>query len=285
MIDKINLFIRELGSTKSIVNVIDEEISIPYEDIKNQNKNFYKSLYDLILIHCKEVNLKGAVLVSYRINTYYPSGFVKSLKGWEWDILMWVTPDFERVLHSEEDYRSYCLGIRVGTKVVAKFETVSFHQFIEDVKRNFNDAQFISDDALNSSYDALKLPRRATKGSAGYDFFAPFDITLEPNETVTFPTGIRCRMNNDVVLQLYPRSSLGFKYKMTLDNTVAIIDSDYYNSDNEGHIQAKFTNRGDKTIHIKKGEAYMQGVFTKYYLAVEDEVTQVRNGGIGSTNK
>ena len=124
-------------------------------------------------------------------------------------------------------------------KRIAKFEKVSFEQF----KEGYLDAiGQDSDEVIRSIYDALKLPKRATKGSAGYDFYAPRAITLKPGETAKIPTGIRAKMEENWVLQCYPRSGLGFKFRLQLNNTVGIIDSDYYNSDNEGHIFAKITN-------------------------------------------
>ena len=136
-------------------------------------------------------------------------------------------------------------------------------------------------------FSGLKLPRRATKGSAGYDFFAPFDLTLAPGETVKIPTGIRVRMRPDYVLMLFPRSGLGFKYRLQLNNTVGIIDSDYYDSDNEGHIFAKLTNdsKDGKTLSVKTGEGFMQGIFLQYGLTEDDDVSMIRNGGFGSTTK
>ena len=187
-----------------------------------------------------------------------------------------VTTDEEVGVLADEFEGNYSVN-----HCIAKFEPVSENQFNTD----FTEALSNIEGYTMPLWEDIKLPKRATKGSAGYDFFAPFDFVLEPNETIKFPTGIRCKIQDGYVLELYPRSSLGFKYKMKLDNTVGIIDSDYYDSDNEGHIHAKFTNTGDKTIHIKKGEAYMQGIFKRYYLAEEEEVTEVRNGGIGSTNK
>ena len=136
-------------------------------------------------------------------------------------------------------------------------------------------------------YDNLILPKRATKGSAGYDFFAPFDITLKPGETVKIPTGIRVYMEENYVLKLYPRSGLGFKYRLQLNNTVGIIDSDYYYSDNEGHIFAKITNDSNegKVLTINKGTGFMQGIFVEYGITFDDDTTSIRNGGFGSTNK
>ena len=94
-------------------------------------------------------------------------------------------------------------------------------------------------------------------------------------------------MEEDIVLSLYPRSSLGFKYKMQLNNTVGIIDADYYNAKNEGHIQIKITNdsRENKTISLEQGNAFAQGVFTEFLVTYDDETTEERTGGFGSTNK
>ena len=163
-------------------------------------------------------------------------------------------------------------------KAVAKFEKVSFEQFKKDWD--------LDGDAV-SVYEQIKLPARATTGSAGYDFFAPCEIKLAPGETVKIPTGIRAKIDDGYVLSLYPRSGLGFKFRLQLNNTVGIIDSDYYNSDNEGHIFIKITNDGknDKTLKIKKGEAFAQGIFFPYFLTDDDNVTEIRTGGIGSTNK
>ena len=93
-------------------------------------------------------------------------------------------------------------------------------------------------------------------------------------------------MENDWVLKLYPRSGLGFKYRLELDNTVGIVDADYYYSDNEGHIFIKITNdsKEGKTVHLKEGDGFAQGIFLQYGITVDDEADGVRNGGFGSTN-
>ena len=158
---------------------------------------------------------------------------------------------------------------------IAEFFKVSENQFNKDVKDLLG---------IDGDYSAIKMPFRATKGSAGYDFYSPVDITLKPNEIAKIPTGIRCRIDDGFVLQIYPRSSLGFKYQMALLNTVGIIDSDYYNADNEGHIIIGIVNRGNKDLVINKGDRFVQGIFTKYFLAVEDDNKQERHGGFGSTN-
>ena len=160
---------------------------------------------------------------------------------------------------------------------IARFEKVSKEQFSKDSIELLN----ISD----ADYEAVSIPVRATEGSAGYDFVCPFDLTIKQGEMVKVPTGIRCFIESNYVLQIYPRSSLGFKYQICLANTVGIIDSDYYNATNEGHIIVALVNRGDKDLEIKKGERIVQGIFVEYFKAEEDEVTTKRTGGIGSSNK
>lgn len=165
---------------------------------------------------------------------------------------------------------------------IAQFEKVSLKEFeklyCECFAKNRADAEAV--------YGKIVLPKRATSGSAGYDFYSTCDVILQPGESVKIPTGIRVRMDEGWVLMLYPRSGLGYRYRMQLANTVGVIDSDYYGSDNEGHIQIKITNdsREGKVLQIKAGEAFAQGVFTEYGITVDDDVISIRNGGFGSTS-
>lgn len=161
-------------------------------------------------------------------------------------------------------------------KYIARYEKVSESQFKNDLKNLMN----LEEDCYND----IIIPKRATSGSAGYDFYSPIDVVVNPNEFVRIPTGIRCYMEKEYVLHLYPRSSLGFKYQMGLVNTTGVIDSDYYNADNEGHIIVGVVNRGNKPMEIKKGDRFVQGVFVQYYLAIEEENNEERHGGFGSTN-
>ncbi len=160
-------------------------------------------------------------------------------------------------------------------KRIARFEKVSLSQF----------GQGSGLDNAAEIYEGIKLPKRATAGSAGYDFYAPYDITLAPNETATVPTGIRAWIENGWVLKLYPRSGLGFKFRLQLNNTVGIIDSDYYNSDNEGHIFIKITNDSNegKVVTIPAGTGFAQGIFVEYGITLDDDADGIRNGGFGST--
>lgn len=169
-------------------------------------------------------------------------------------------------------------------KRIAKFEKITLRQFSEDWIDTFGNK---GTDVITEIYNNIKLPKRATSGSAGYDFYAPIDIVLQPNCTIKIPTGIRCKMEEGWVLKCYPRSGLGFKYRLQLNNTVGIVDEDYYYSDNEGHIFLKVTNDTNeaKMLKIKAGEGFAQGIFVEYGITYDDDVDDVRNGGFGSTTK
>lgn len=156
-----------------------------------------------------------------------------------------------------------------------KFEKISNLQFNRDFNKNI------------SLYEEYTLPRRNTSFSAGYDFNLIEDVNIKAGEIVKIPTGVKVRMNNDEVLFIIIRSSLGFKYNLRLTNQVGIIDSDYYNNiDNEGHIWVSMQNEGKKDILLKRGEHFVQGIFTKYLLVDnEEKITELRHGGTGSTSK
>lgn len=150
---------------------------------------------------------------------------------------------------------------------------------------------FVSDEQFNKDCEykntERKLPKRATKLSAGYDVYAPFDITLDPNQSIKVPTGIKSYMQPGEVLLAFPRSGLGFKYFCRIANTIGVIDGDYIESDNEGHIFIKLRNEGDKPMTINKGDGMCQFIFIPFLLADGDSFDngEVRNGGFGSTNK
>lgn len=168
-------------------------------------------------------------------------------------------------------------------KRIAKFHKVSEKQFTDAFMEEFS----VTAEAAKEAYEELKLPRRATSGSAGYDFYMPISLRLNPGQTVKIPTGIRVEMQEDWVLKCYPRSGLGFKYRLQLNNTVGIIDSDYFYSDNEGHIFAKITNdtKEEKHVDLPGGTGFMQGIFVEYGITEDDDATESRNGGFGSTTK
>lgn len=179
---------------------------------------------------------------------------------------------------------------------IATFEKVSYEEFKKSYGKSLID--FVNslglsdttefdekiDELCRRKYDNIKLPKRATTGSAGYDFYSPAEYIIQPNSSIVIPTGIRCKIDNDYLLSIYPRSGLGFKHRLGLDNTVGIIDSDYYYSDNEGHIMIKIHHELNTPLKIESGKAFAQGIFTQYGITTDDDVTETRNGGFGSTD-
>ena len=160
---------------------------------------------------------------------------------------------------------------------IAQFHLVSRARFDADWAEAFPGRE--------SPYDALKLPVRATAGSAGYDLPSPLDFALKPGETIKLPTGLRARIAPGWVLLLFPRSGLGFKYRVQLNNTVGVIDSDYFGAANEGHIFLKLTNAGDRPMSVRAGDGVAQGVFVPFGITVDDAADGVRTGGFGSTDR
>ena len=155
-----------------------------------------------------------------------------------------------------------------------KFERVSAAQFAADC-----DAA-----GFAVEYANVVIPRRATKGSAGYDICIPFDVVIAPHTSVKVPTGIRCTgMPERAMMAIYVRSSVGIKRGVRLCNTVAIVDSDYADSPNEGHIWLALQNDSDKDVEFLAGERIAQAVFSYYMVCEDDAANGARKGGIGST--
>lgn len=158
-----------------------------------------------------------------------------------------------------------------------KFEKIIVEQYCRDTCCLDNCAD----------YEDLKLPVRATQHSAGYDIFSPVSFVLKPNETIRIPTGIRVILDENKFLLIAPRSGLGCNFRLQLDNTIAVIDADYCNSNNKGHIWIKLTNDSKKgdILNVSAGDAIAQGIILEYSKTVDDNAIGIRNGGFGSTSK
>ena len=157
---------------------------------------------------------------------------------------------------------------------IAKFTRVSEAQY----------AEAMADREGFLPLNDIPLPKRATKGSAGYDFVSPLEVTVPAGGSALIPTGIRAEMEPGWVLMLFPRSSLGFRHALRLSNTVGVIDSDYAFAKNEGHIMVKLRNPLSQPVTIGRGDRFCQGVFLPYGTAEEEEDFAVRVGGFGSTD-
>ena len=187
------------------------------------------------------------------------------------------------------------------TNQIATFKKVSLEQYMKDVIALYPDNVDIDEESIINDYNDIKIPSRATSGSVGYDFYLPSNINLGCGEFIIIPTGIRCEMEEGYSLDIYPKSGLGFKNFTTIANTIGIIDSDYFYSDNEGHIMVKLINKGFHAIRNGnnpldcgmhrfltrlKGESFVQGIFHECFAATNDNdntTMKIRNGGFDST--
>lgn len=162
-----------------------------------------------------------------------------------------------------------------------KFKKVSFKQFLND----WPGEQSVDKKEVEAVYDSILIPKRSTKNSAGYDFITPFELNINPGGTVKVPSGIRCvDMPGNLFLAMYVRSSVGIKKDVVISNGTGIIDSDYADAENEGHIWIALRNDGQKPQHFDAGERIAQGVFQVYFMTDDDVADAKRTGGIGSTN-
>lgn len=193
-----------------------------------------------------------------------------------------------------------------------RFEKISFEQWEKDFDReilkNFNPDK--QDETIRNWYDSIEIPERKTRGSAGYDFAMPFSIQMQPQSEIMIPTGIcwvctkpitkiksvdcngiltyivKDEFDPTKVLKIYPRSGLGVKHGIRLANTTGIVDSDYYQADNEGHIFVKLVNPSEDVVSIPLGKGFCQGIIQDYHTCEnEGDITTQRIGGHGSTDK
>lgn len=168
---------------------------------------------------------------------------------------------------------------------IAEFDKVSYTQFQSDYVNIFGEGRILDMTKVKEIYDVIKIPCRKTKFSAGHDISIPYEITLSSEDKMLIPTGIRCKMDENYVMLIVPRSSMGIKHGLRLSNTVAVIDADYYNAENEGHIMISVINDGNKPIKFKSGDCICQAIFVPYGTADKEEIDTERTGGIGSTTK
>ena len=165
---------------------------------------------------------------------------------------------------------------------MAEFYKVSFEQFRDACKKEGVPFFSRSDDTIRTVYDLIKLPQRATGGSAGYDFFLPICADFDSESEVLIPTGIGIKLDPGTFLMCVPRSGLGFKYGMRLLNTAGVIDEDYSCADNEGHIMTRI--KSERPFSLFAGDRFIQGIIMNYRTVEHDKPIQdERSGGFGST--
>lgn len=167
------------------------------------------------------------------------------------------------------------------SNIVGEFQKVSLQEFQGHFEDNL--------ETIKDLYDnTLILPVRSSEDSAGHDFVTTKDIKLNPGESIKIPLGIRAKIEKGWVLFIVPRSGLGSKFRLQINNTIGVIDGDYYYTDNEGHIMATITNDSNdsnegKVLKLAKGDRFLQGIFLPYGLTVKDKPLGKRTGGHGSS--
>ena len=168
---------------------------------------------------------------------------------------------------------------------MSRFEKVSFERWKADCGING-----LPEKELREWYEDILLPKQATAASAGCDFFMPFNLNFEAGTTFRIATGVRWVTDpgkaddRAKVLLIVPRSGLGFRYGIRLSNTVGVIDADYCDSDNEGHIIVSLENPSAQSIELPQGKPFAQGIVVRYEVPEGAESDDARNGGFGSTD-
>lgn len=165
---------------------------------------------------------------------------------------------------------------------MSHFEKVSFERWKADCG-----VKGLPDSELKKWFEEIKLPRQATAASAGCDFYMPFNLNFEPGSKMRIATGVRWVTDageRDRALLIFPRSGLGFKYGLKLSNTVGVIDADYCDADNEGHIIVSFENPSKERVLLKAGTPFVQGIIVKYEIPEGAGSGDARKGGFGSTD-
>ena len=166
-------------------------------------------------------------------------------------------------------------------KRIAKFKKVSFDQFMKDSKKLLYD---YGEEEMAHVYASIMLPRRATSGSAGYDFYTPYEVALHPHDKIIIPSGIRCEIEDGYMMLGVVRSSMGIKNDINLSNTCMVLDSDYFFADNEGHIIISLENPSSSNVQLPEGKAFCQGIVVNYEIPDGAESEAERSGGFGSTD-
>ena len=170
-----------------------------------------------------------------------------------------------------------------------RFERVEYESFSKDMRKWLPVMKDARDSYLAKILNVVTMPRRETKGSAGYDFRLPIPVTIPSGGKVVVPSGIRAVFREDEMdtwhLQVYVRSSTGIREETDIPNGTGIIDADYYLSENGGDILLALKNNSDHTVMFGQGERVCQGIFMIHGLTEDDDANGYRTGGVGSTGR
>lgn len=274
-------YARETSSTPRYHEVYPLSLSASTEYLdRDGNEIFEKDILSYIESNNKQENVLGTVEWDYENQGWYIP-FARDVSGLYEDIV------YNRAIVSEEP--------KIETDSYGESEDESDNE--EDLEESLgedSDNEILTEKSsrvrgfefISQSPENAKLPCRQTKHSAGYDFYLSYDVEILPGETKMIPTWVKAYMPENEYLSIFIRSSLGVEKHLCLANGTGIVDSDYYNNkNNEGHIMLAIHNYGTNPVALKQGSRVAQGIFQKYYLVDNDEASEDRVGGFGSTKE
>lgn len=127
------------------------------------------------------------------------------------------------------------------------------------------------------------IPKRQTKGAAGFDLCSSTEMEIQPRSSAIISTGVSVVIPTGYYGRIAGRSSLAFKHDVTAFE--GTIDEDY-----RGEIKVKLFNHSDKAFCIGSHERVAQLIIQKYvvpFVSIDKSLPNSERGfgGFGSTGR
>lgn len=167
---------------------------------------------------------------------------------------------------------------------MAKFEIIAGAD-VSSPKRGTKDSAaydlYVAEDTVIPSYqkqmEKLKtLP--AVANLIDIDTLDKYTSALKAKPTLV-PTGVCCKLDEGTYLEVMLRSSTPLKYWLIQPNAPGVIDRDYY----PNQIYLQLINLSPVDILLRKGDRLAQGIIKSYFVTEDDDASNIRDGGFGST--
>lgn len=159
---------------------------------------------------------------------------------------------------------------------------------LEEIRMKSFNVEFKKDNLIKFKKlnpDAV-LPVKADKGSACYDLCSIEDIIIDKHSRALVHTGLAWQpCNNNIELQVRPRSGLALKHGITVLNSPGTVDASY-----RGEICVILINLSDTPYVISKGDRIAQAkidIVPQMILIESDEINTTKRGtgGFGHSGK
>ena len=131
----------------------------------------------------------------------------------------------------------------------------------------------------------FKMPIKSTQGAGAFDIFMPESGSVFRDNPTPVPLGFAAKVPDGHVALIFPRSGVGTKHGLELNNTCGIIDSDYL-----GEWKAFLRTKSGKHFSWNADDRVLQFLI----VPVSNEVLELAedlgessrgSGGFGSTGK